>query len=138
MKASGFKELADALAQFNKSTERTVLRRVVTKALQPMLERAKQLAPVHEGHLRDSIVLGNNLNRNAKAQDKIEPRQGVRVFVGTAARNATPREFGGIVCLGDVTELATSEHRFQGVAFGVVGDGDADPAAVGTGKAAVR
>lgn len=91
---TGFKELHDALGQFKKSTERALLKRVATKALQPFAERARSLAPVDTGYLRDSIVVGTNLTRNAKRAAKKDPVEGVQVFAGTADRNAAPREFG--------------------------------------------
>jgi len=91
---SGWRELGDALGELKKSTERAVLRRTAVKALTPFVERAKQLVPVHEGHLRDSIVIGTTLNSSAKAVERAEPKGGVRVFAGTANRNGVPREFG--------------------------------------------
>lgn len=93
-KISGFAELEKALADLPKATERSVLRRVAKKALEPMMDRAQQLAPVDEGTLRDSIVIGSSLTSRARRADKKEPRLGVRVFMGTANRNGVPREFG--------------------------------------------
>lgn len=93
---TGFKELDKALAEMPKATERSVLRRVAKKALEPMLERAKQLAPVDEGTLRDSLVIGSRLTGRARKADKQEPREGVRLFMGTANRNGVPREFGTV------------------------------------------
>lgn len=94
IKITGFRPLADALAEFKKPTERAVLRRTAVKMLQPMVARAKDLAPVDEGHLRDSIVIGSQLTRRAKSVERAEPKGGVRVYAGTASRNAVPREFG--------------------------------------------
>lgn len=94
VKVSGFRELDQALAGLSKSTERNVLRRTATKALQPFVDKAKSLVPVDEGRLRDSIVIGQRLSRRAKAADRNDPKQGVRVFAGTANRNGVPREFG--------------------------------------------
>lgn len=94
MKLDGFKELHDTLGQFKKGTERAILRRTATKALAPFVERAKQLAPVDDGHLRDSIVIGNSLTKNARREAKRDPVQGVRVFAGTSDRNGVPREYG--------------------------------------------
>lgn len=91
---SGFKEMHDALGELKKSTERALLKRVATKALQPFVERARMLAPVDTGYLRDSILVGTKLTRDAKRRAKKDPAQGVRVFAGTAARNGVPREFG--------------------------------------------
>lgn len=97
----GLRELSAALEGLGKSLERGVLRRTAVKALEPVRDRAQQLAPVDEGHLRDSIVIGNRLTRSAKAADKAEPRQGVRVYCGTANRNAVPREFGTVRSAAD-------------------------------------
>ena len=97
VKLEGFRELDKALAALGKkSTEASVLRRVAKRALEPVLEAAKTYVPVDEGKLRDSIVMGSALNKSARKQDRKEPRKGVRVFVGTASRNATPREFGSV------------------------------------------
>lgn len=94
-KITGFKELHDALGQFKKSTERGVLNRVAKKALQPMLETAKAMAPVDTGELRDSINLATGpLTRGAKREDRQMPKRGVRMYVGTADRNAVPQEYG--------------------------------------------
>lgn len=93
---TGFKELDAALAELPKATERSVLRRVAKKALEPMLERAKELVPVDEGNLRDSLVIGTRLTSRARRADKQEPREGVRLFMGTANRNGVPREFGSV------------------------------------------
>lgn len=96
VKLTGFKELDRALAQLGKSTERSLLRRIAVKALEPVRDRAKELAPVDDGTLRDSIVIGSRLTRGAKKADRAAPREGVRVFLGTANRNAVPREFGSV------------------------------------------
>lgn len=95
-KVTGLKELHDALGELKKTTERALLRRVATKNLEPFVERAKQLVPVDEGKLRDSIVIGTSLNRGARAEARKDPVQGVRVFAGTSNRNAVPREFGSV------------------------------------------
>ncbi len=95
-KITGFAELEKALSELPKATERTVLRRVGKKALQPLLERATQLVPVDQGNLRASLVIGSSLTSRARRADKQEPREGVRVFMGTANRNGVPREFGTV------------------------------------------
>lgn len=92
----GLRELHDALGQFDKATERRTLTRVAKKNLEPFAEKAKQLVPVDSGFTRDSIIIGTSLNRNAKRQDRNQPKNGVRVYAGTSARNAVPREFGAV------------------------------------------
>ncbi|WP_375290410.1 HK97-gp10 family putative phage morphogenesis protein [Qipengyuania sp.] len=93
---TGFKELDKALADLPKATERAVLRRVAKKALEPMLDRAKQLVPVDEGDLQRSLVIGSSLSKRARRADRKEPRQGLRLFMGTNSRNGVPREFGTV------------------------------------------
>ncbi|MEO6153401.1 MAG: HK97-gp10 family putative phage morphogenesis protein [Croceibacterium sp.] len=94
IKLTGFKELHDSLGNLKKTTERALLRRVAVKALEPIAERARQLVPVDKGNLRDSIVVGTNINSGARRAARKDPVQGVRVFCGTANRNAVPGEFG--------------------------------------------
>lgn len=96
VRLEGARQLHDALGELKKPTERALLRRVAVKALEPVVERAKQLVPVDEGRLRDSIVIGTNLTSRAKRADKAQPKNGIRVFAGSASRNAVPREFGSV------------------------------------------
>lgn len=93
---TGSRELSAALEELGKAAERRVLTRVAKKNLEPFVEKAQGLAPVDEGFTRDSIVIGTKLTDRAKRADRKEPRNGVRVFAGTAARNAVPREFGAV------------------------------------------
>lgn len=90
----GARELEAALGEFAKGTERGIMRRVAIKALEPTIERARELVPVHEGNLRDSLTVGTKLTKRARAAAKRDPVEGVRVFAGTANRNGVPREFG--------------------------------------------
>ncbi|UVI39247.1 HK97-gp10 family putative phage morphogenesis protein [Qipengyuania spongiae] len=94
-KIEGFRELDAALAKLGKhTTEKALLRRIAKKALTPMLERAKALAPDDDGQLKDSIVMGSRLTRAARAQDGKTPRAGIRTFVGTASRYGFLQEYG--------------------------------------------
>jgi HK97 gp10 family phage protein len=94
VKLTGFKELHAALGELPKATENGVLRRVATKALEPMAEDARRRAPVDDGTLRDSIHVGTKLSKGARAAARKDPVEGVRVFMGSSGRNAIPREFG--------------------------------------------
>lgn len=94
IRLTGFKELDAALADLPKAIERRILREVAADALQPFVDMAKSFAPFHEGHLRESIVIGTKLTRNARRAARKEPVEGVRVFAGTADPNGVPREFG--------------------------------------------
>lgn len=73
---SGLKELDEALGQLSKATARGVLRRVGLKALQPVADTARALAPVDEGALRDSIGVGTKLTRRQAALHRKAVRSG--------------------------------------------------------------
>ena len=95
IKLEGFKELDRALAELgNKSTERTLLRRVAKKALEPIRDDAKRLVPVDEGELRDSIHIGGKMTKRARAADRKQPKHGMRLHMGTARSTAVAIEFG--------------------------------------------
>jgi HK97 gp10 family phage protein len=53
----GLKELNAGLAQLKKSTQAGVLTRVLKKAAKPIADKAKDLAPVETGELKNSIGL---------------------------------------------------------------------------------
>lgn len=93
---TGARELHDALGELTKATERTLLRRIATKALEPIVARAKELAPVDSGELRDSITIGTKLSKRARRAARADKADGVTVYAGSADRNAVPREFGTI------------------------------------------
>lgn len=102
VQVDGLKELDEALGQLKKSTAKGVLRRVGLKALSPVAAVAKNLAPVDEGALRESIGVGTKLTRRQAKLHKNAIRSGasdasfVEVFVGAGGLpQATLREFGG-------------------------------------------
>lgn len=94
VKLSGFKELDRELEKLKKSTERSRLRRVAVGELNEVIDLAKTLAPVDEGDLRDSLVVGGKLTRSVARERRRESRGAVQVFAGSADRNAVPREYG--------------------------------------------
>lgn len=53
----GFADLHKGLKQLTRATERNVLKRAATKAMQPVLDLARDYAPVKSGKLRASINL---------------------------------------------------------------------------------
>ena len=60
---SGMRELEAALAELGNQTQRrTVARRAARKALEPMAEIARALAPVRSGGLKDSIQVGTKVS----------------------------------------------------------------------------
>jgi HK97 gp10 family phage protein len=94
VRVTGLAELDRALGELPKATGKNVLRRVARGALKPVEETAKQLVPVVEGILRDSIVTGTQLSRREARDANREGRSSVEVHTGTVSRNGVPREFG--------------------------------------------
>lgn len=93
----GLSELQDALRELPDATSRNVLRRVAKEVLTPIADRARQLVPVHDGRLRDSIVVSDKLSRRQKSQFQREDPDDVVMFVGAGALpQAHMMEFGTI------------------------------------------
>jgi len=65
VRVEGLRELDAALAELPKAVARNTLRRVLKKAGQPIAEKARQLAPVDTGRLRDSINVSPKLGTKA-------------------------------------------------------------------------
>jgi len=65
VKVEGLKELDRALAELPKAVARNTLRRVLKKAGEPIADKARQLAPVKSGKLRDSIIVSAKLGTKA-------------------------------------------------------------------------
>ncbi|MCK4577796.1 MAG: HK97 gp10 family phage protein, partial [Candidatus Marinimicrobia bacterium] len=73
-------------------TQKNVLKAAMRKALKPVAERARQLVPVDDGDLRDSIVVSPSIT---KTQRKFAERTGQpTMYVGTAWPTAHLVEFG--------------------------------------------
>ena len=112
LRVTGLEGIDAALREIKQSTGKAAVRRVLTRALEPVRDTAKQLVPVHEGRLRDSIVISTRLGKSAaRAARKMTAtessvaamrgigeasRGSVTVYVGTANRNGVPREFGTV------------------------------------------
>lgn len=94
IKIEGFAELESALVnELPKATARNVLRRAALNAMQPIEERAKQLAPVDDGQLRDSITTKVVRAKRQRGSVKFAASQGVEVHTGPLGRKGRP--FGG-------------------------------------------
>jgi HK97 gp10 family phage protein len=92
----GFSDLHTALKQLTRATERNVLKRSATKAMQPMLDVAKAYAPVKTGNLRNAIHLTVGI-------DDPEFRKRARAsFVATGSAAGIRRTKGGGMVLAQV------------------------------------
>lgn len=103
VKIEGLRELDEALGELTKATARNVLRRVGLKALQPVADTARSLAPVDDGHLRDSIGVGTRLTRRQAALHRKALRSGTSqssFWEGFAGAGGLPQaitqEFGTV------------------------------------------
>ena len=96
IRVSGFEGLDAALGELSKGLEKAALVRAGKKALQPVAEEARRLAPVDEGDLRDSYVVATGPLTRELAREEVIDKGAVKVYVGTANRNGVPREFGSV------------------------------------------
>lgn len=88
VKLEGLKELEAALSELPKSTSKAVLRRVGIRALAPVISTARQLVPVDEGQLRDSLRVTTRLSRRQQRLNRkraADEKAGVELFAGAAA-----------------------------------------------------
>lgn len=87
IKIDGLKALDAALAELPKATAKNVLRRVGRKALAPMVEAARNSAPVKSGALRKSMKVTSRLSkRQASLHRKMfkSDKASVELFAGAS------------------------------------------------------
>src|SRR5688572_30736260 len=91
----GLSELQVALRELPDATAKNVLRRVARTALEPIAARARALAPVDDGTLRESITVGTRLSRRQRSQHQKESPDDVEMFAGAGPLpQAHMQEFG--------------------------------------------
>lgn|SRR5690554_2070121 len=89
----GLSQLEQGLSELPRATGKNVLRRVLRQRGEPIAERARNLAPVDEGHLKDSIGVSTKLSRSQRR--KRRKRAAVEMFVGPGGHpQAITQEFG--------------------------------------------
>ncbi|MDB5540528.1 MAG: hypothetical protein JWQ89_2255 [Devosia sp.] len=105
VKVDGLRELDAALgalaSEYGKAAGKAVLRRVGAKALQPMAETARSLAPddpaTQGNDLKASITVGTKLNKRQSAMArKDEGKALVTVYMGTNDPAGVMQEFGTV------------------------------------------
>lgn len=96
VKVEGLRELERALAELPKRTSKSVARRTLLKAAQPMAEDARSKAPDDPAtggkDLHTSISAGTKLSRGGRRRHR--KQSDVEVFIGPHARHAHLQEFG--------------------------------------------
>jgi len=88
VKLEGLKELETALSELPKSTSKAVLRRIGIRAIAPVISTAKELVPVDEGQLRDSLRVTTRLSKRQRRLNRkraADEKAGVELFAGAAA-----------------------------------------------------
>jgi HK97 gp10 family phage protein len=89
IKVEGLKEIQAALQDLSKATAKNVVKRVLLKRAQPIVEAARTRAPVRTGKLRDAIIAQARGGNAGKAAFAEAMRGGAsRVEAGRAAREA--------------------------------------------------
>lgn len=101
IRIDGLRDLDAMLGELPKAAARSVLRRVGIKALQPMAETARSLAPddpaTPDPDLESSITVGTKLNKSqAKLSRKREDKSFIEVYMGTNDRAGIQQEFGNV------------------------------------------
>lgn len=100
-KLTGFAELERALTDdLPKATAKNALKRAAIAAMKPIEERAKQLVPVDDGQLRDSITTKPARAKRQRGSVKYAASSGIEVLTGPTGRqeggNAAWQEFGTV------------------------------------------
>jgi HK97 gp10 family phage protein len=101
---TGFRELEAALSDLPKATGKNVLRRIAKGALQPIANKAQQLAPVDRGDLRVSIVVSEKRTRRAIRFNRFDKNTGLEMAMGPASGK-------GVLNYATFTEFGTSDTR---------------------------
>lgn len=104
IKLEGFAELEAALTNdLPKATAKNTLRRTAINAMKPIEERAKQLVPVDDGQLRDSIQTRPVRAKRQRGSVRYAASEGVEVHTGPRASKGQPlggnaawQEFGTV------------------------------------------
>ena len=92
---AGLAEVETALRQLPDTTAKNVLRRVGRKRLAPVAERAREMVPVGQGELRDSIAVSTRLTRRQRGKHTKDGVDDVEVFAGAGPHpQAHLQEFG--------------------------------------------
>lgn len=97
MKVEGLKEVETALRRLPDATAKGIMRRVLREAGKPIADAARQLAPVAEGDLRDSIAVSTKLSQRQRKKHRKGGKDDVEVFVGAGPHpQAHMQEFGTV------------------------------------------
>lgn len=80
----GLRELKTLLRKLPDSTSKSVIRRSLKKAAEPIAVRARSLAPRDTGLIAESIVIGKKLSRRQKRRHRKLGPDDIEMFVGVS------------------------------------------------------
>lgn len=89
----GGRQVLDNLAELPKATQKNVLKRVLTKALEPIASNVKAKAPHLFGDLEKDLHIGVKLNKRQTALNKAD-KASTEVHFGTSDPAGMMNEFG--------------------------------------------
>jgi hypothetical protein len=98
-RVEGLKECNSALGQLPRHVGKATLVRFGKKRLEPMKEAAKANAPVEEGDLRDSIIVGTRQGSPGQRRKRFADKAAVEIYMGPSADGypqAVPQEMGSV------------------------------------------
>lgn len=95
-KTEGFAGLEDALIELEQFSGKTTLgknavMRGLKKAMKRVEDRAKQLVPVDDGHLRDSITTKKERAKRVRGSAKFKRETGISMLTGPAPKGTLAR-----------------------------------------------
>ena len=104
VRLEGFRELEAALKELPTSTGRNVLRRVAKGALAPMADKARGMAPVDGGELRESIKVSEKRTKRVVRENRFDRNTGLAMAMG-------PVSGKGVLNYATFVEFGTSDTR---------------------------
>jgi len=93
-KFEGGRELEAALSEFEGVTAKSIARRALKKAADPIAESWRGRVKVKTGNLRRSVIVGTKLNRRQAGIARAEGKSDVELYVGTSDPAGIQEEFG--------------------------------------------
>lgn len=98
-RVEGLSDINKAFGELPRHIGKATLVRFGKKRLEPMKDTAKASAPVEEGELRDSIIVGTRQGSPGQRRKKFADKAAVEIYMGPTADGypqAVPQEMGSV------------------------------------------
>jgi hypothetical protein len=121
----GLSDINRALGDLPRAVGKATLVRVGKARLQPMADEAKQLAPVDEGDLRESIIVSTRQGTKSQRIAALVNKAAVEVAMGPTADGypeAVPQEFGFYDSPGSPYMRPAWDNGHRKLLDGIAGD----------------